>query len=375
MKRSYSAIDIRKRNHRTVFELIRQKEEILRPEITSYTGLTPPTVMKVAQSFLERGILKNAGEADTLLGRKPMKLAFNPNAAYAVGVLFEGGEIRAGLVNLAGEIVQSVKLSIDYTFSPETQNAIISLVEKLAKDVKAPVLGVGLGLPGVVDTRKQIIEFAPLIGIVNPMNCTEFCQEVRDRTGFYVHMENDVNAAAVGEFSFRKFRKNEDLLYISIGTGVGAGIIINGSLRRGARNLAGELGYTVKSTDYHVCRSCPGWLESQIGQESLKKRFNWPGYEKCEEIPSGLMAYVVENLAPPVANLATHLDIMTIIIGGMAADMLGDKLLEPLKDKINALSLEPAHVSLPVCADSGVTGAAMLVINNNLDEWLISDEE
>ena len=187
-------------------------------------------------------------------------------------------------------------------------------------------------------------------------------------------MDNDVNAAALGEFSYRKLKENDDLLYIAVGTGVGAGIILNGRLRRGARNLAGELGYTVRNTEYHVSRSNPGWLESQVGQESLKNRFQWSGYEKKEAIPPGLISYLVEYLAPPIANLATQLDMKTIIIGGMAADILGEPFLTPLQDKINMLSLEPAHVIPPACTDSGVTGAAMLAIEKNLDDWLSAKE-
>ena len=375
MNRSYSAVDLRIRNFRVVFELARLRGELLRPDISSHTGMTPPTVMKVVQSFLARNILKNAGEVDTLLGRKPTRLTFNPNAAYAIGVLFEGGEMHAGLVNLAGEIINNIKIPMDYTFSQDTLPTIIDLIRRLITDVNEPILGIGLGVPGVVNSRNRIIEFAPLIGIVKPMDCSSICDIICNETGLNVCMDNDVNAAAVGEFSFRKLHDNDDLLYISVGTGVGAGIILNGQLRRGARNLAGELGYAVNNARYHVDRTLPGWLEGRVGQKSLKKHFDWLGYGNDDEVSQQLIDYLVGNLAPAIANLATQLDIKSIIIGGMAMDTLGEHLRKPLQDKIDKLSLEPVNVYPPACVDSGVTGAAILAMDGKLDEWLCTRNE
>ncbi|HHY83077.1 MAG TPA: ROK family protein [Clostridiales bacterium] len=375
MKRSYSAADIRARNFRIVFELAKQKGEVLRPDISTYTGMTPPTVMKVVQSFLSRNILQNAGEVNTSLGRKPTKLVFNPNAAYAIGVLFEGNELRAGLVNLAGEIIDITKLSMAYTFSDEFKTKIISCISRLAESNRGPILGVGLGVPGVVDTKKKIIAFAPLIGITTPYDCTQLCSEITGQTGLPVIIDNDVNLAAVGEFSVRKLTGSDDLLYISIGTGVGAGIMLNGKLRRGARYLAGELGYAVKDTSYRVDREKPGWLESQVGQKALMERFNWQGYNKTSMLPEGMVDYLVDNLAPPVANLVTQLDIKEIVIGGMAVDTIGETLRDKLQEKIDMLSLEKTNISLSICSDSGATGAAMAAIENNLDNWLNEREE
>ncbi|HHY82861.1 MAG TPA: ROK family protein [Clostridiales bacterium] len=372
MNRSYSASDIRARNFRLVFDLARKNGEVLRPDISTLTGMTPPTVMKVVQSFLGRNILQNAGEADTSLGRKPTRLVFNPNAAYAIGILFEGDELRAGLVNLAGEIIKKTKLSMVYTFSNDSLSIITDIIKNLTNSCKTPILGIGLGVPGVVNTKLKTISFAPLIGITCPMDCTELCKSIEEVSGLPVIMENDVNLAAVGEFSIRKLSENDDLLYISIGTGVGAGIILNGRLRRGARYLAGELGYAIINASYRVDRSSPGWLESQIGQVALKKKFNWQGYGKDKKIPEGLVSYLAENLAPPVANLATQLDIMSIVIGGMAADTLGEGLRREMQERIDKLSLDSASVSLPACSDPGVTGAAMVAIESNIDEWLCS---
>ena len=370
MKRSFSASDIRARNFRLVFELARLNGEVLRPEISAYTGMTPPTVMKVVQSYLSRKILINAGEVDTEIGRKPMKLVFNPNAAHAIGILFEGDELRAGLVNLSGEIVKKIKISMLKTFTSDSGELIVDIINQLTDNSGIPILGVGLGLPGVVNTERNIIYFAPLIGITKPTDYTNLCMSITEKTNLPVVMDNDVNLAAVGEFATLKLTNKDDLLYIAIGTGVGAGIMLDGRLRRGPRYLTGEFGYTIKDTRYKVDQETPGWLESQIGQAALMEKFQWLGYGNTNEIPDGLIEYLVENLSPHVANLATQLDLMRIVIGGKAVDSFGEQLLKELREKIDMLSLESTKVSLPMSSDSGVAGAAMSAIEENLNQWL-----
>jgi predicted NBD/HSP70 family sugar kinase len=371
MNKSFSAPDIRERNYRVVFDMARRSGELSRPTISKYTGMTPPTVMKVVQSFVERGILVEAGEAETTaLGRRPTRLLFNSGAALAIGILLEGGEMHAGLVDLSGTVLRNMKIPMEHAFNESTLPVIFTSIEKLMEGIHAPVLGIGLGVPGVVDASRNIVEFAPLIGIVNPMDCTQLNGLILNKTGLPVVLENDVNAAAIGEYFFRKLPEDDDLLYITVGTGIGAGIILSGKLHRGSRNLAGELGYAVQNASFRVDRTRPGWLESQIGLDSLQRQFNWQGYCQNDDIPEGLIDFLVDHLAPVVSNLSTQLDIRLVVLGGRAFDCMGDLLFQPLAEKIERLSLEPGEVQRSHCTDPGVAGAAMQAITKQLDSWL-----
>jgi predicted NBD/HSP70 family sugar kinase len=370
MIKSYSAPDIRERNYRVVFDLARRQGELLRPDISKAIGMTPPTVMKVVQSFVEKGILSEAGEAETTLGRRPTRLVFNPGAALALGMLFEGGELHTGIVDLTGRVLRNISRPMEHAFNESTLQVILDAIAELTEDVRSTILGVGLGLPGVVDSQKNVIEFAPLVGAVSPMDCSGMCREISGRTGLQACIENDVNAAAIGEFIYRRLPEDADLLYIAIGTGIGAGIVLDGKLRRGSRNLAGELGYAVQNASFLVDRKRPGWLEGQIGLDALQRQFNWQGYSQCESVPKGLVEYLADHLAPVVANLATQLDIGLVVIGGRAVECLGDKLFESLRTRIERLSLGPADIQRAMCADPGVAGAALQVINLKLNHWL-----
>lgn len=374
MIKSFSAPDIRERNCRVVFDLARRQGKLLRPDISKETGMTPPTVMKVVQSFVERGILVEAGEAETSLGRRPTNLVFNSGAVLAVGILFEGGEMHAGVVDLSGTVIRNIRIPMEHKFNEDTVHDIVRSIRKLTKGIKEPILGVGLGVPGVVDSASSIIEFAPIIGITTPMDCTGFCRLIKSEIDLPVWLENDVNAAALGEFFYRKLPDEDDLLYIAVGTGIGAGIVLNGKLRRGSRNLAGELGYSVQNVSYHVDRTRPGWLESQIGVDALQRQFNWEGYHLHGNLPDGLADFIVSHLAPAVSNLATQLDVKLVVFGGLAFDSMGDRLFEPLATCINRLSLEPEMVERSRCADAGVVGAAVQIIHRQLNGWLVEKD-
>lgn len=370
MRRAISAPDIKLRNLRSIFDLARQRGEVLRPEITRYTGLTPPTVMKAVQQLVGLRILVEAGEMETALGRKPVRLVFNSSAAVAVGIVFEGDDMHAGVVDLAGNTIRSICRPMNHTFDKNTVVSITECIRSLTDTLGMPVLGVGLGVPGVVNAALERIDFAPLIGITEPFDCKGICGDIHDETGLTVFLENDVNATASGEFFYRKLTHEDDLLYVSMGTGIGAGIILKGVLRKGARNLAGELGYAVQNTSFQVDRRRPGWLESQIGLDSLKRQFNWAGYGETGAVPDGLIVFLADHLAPVVANLATQLDIRLIALGGLAMETFGEPLFQALKGRIRNLSLMDGDVQRSLCDEPGIVGAAVLAIDQQMDSWL-----
>lgn len=370
MRQSITAPDIRTRNLRSVFELARRQGEVQRPEISRETGLTPPTVMKAVQLLVERKMLIESGEVETALGRKPVRLVFNPSAALAVGVVFEGEDMHAGLVDLAGGLIGRQRLPVHNAFNGETIEAISRCVCELVESASAPVLGIGLGVPGVVDAIHERIEFAPLIGITEPGDCAWACRRLEQATRLPVFLENDVNATASGEFFIRRLESEDDLLYVSVGTGIGAGIMLNGKLRRGARNLAGELGYAVSHDGFPVDRSKPGWLENQIGLEALKRRYKWDGAASVHPFPEEVVSHVGDHLAPIVANMANQLDIRLIVLGGLAFDLIGEPLFHELSKRICRLSLEPCSVEMPACDEPGIIGAAVLAFERRLDSWL-----
>ena len=373
--KSWVPSDLKSYNNRIVFETVRRCGEISRTDIGRQIGMSAPTVLKVVQEFLDKKILIASGEAETALGRKPLLLKFNPNALYTVGINFEGDYLYVALVNLAGDINRLVKKRVAHAFDSKMAETIVKTISKLYVDnpgVKERTASIGIGIPGIVDSEKQIIGFAPLIGINQPMDARSVIHAIKAGTGLPVFIENDVNAAAIGETVVRRMGRNSDLLYVSLGTGLGAGIILDGKLRRGRRNMAGEIGYTVYDPSYTLDRSGAGWLESRVNIDALKARF---GFEPdIGAAPQEMIDYIADTISPAIVNLSTQLDMELVVLGGVVAAALGARLIDAMQKRVMELSLNPISIQAPGSAEPGVLGAAALAAENVLDDILNKKE-
>ena len=352
-------------------------------EISRQTGISAPTVIKIMNYFLENGFVCEAGEGSSALGRKPHILRFNPEAYYSIGVEFEGDFLKLGLVDLLGNIKTFQKVRVLPDFNVIINKVIPLQIEELIKKTavpKAKILGIGLGIPGVVDLENCILEFAPLVGISSPLDYRHMISALGKKIELPVYVENDVNAAAIGEFVARKLNGESDLLYLSLGTGLGAGIILNGKIRRGKRNSAGEIGYMVFDINYHSSKANAGWMEGLINFETLSKR--WPffpelaSYQNIETEDKNnefkaLVEYVAANLALTISNITALLDINLVIIGGETAEALNKSLVTAINQHLKRLCILDMDCQLKISGEPGIVGTAAIVTEYQLDQMLI----
>lgn len=375
--RAFVAAHLKDMNRKTVYKLISSIKEISKAEISRQTGISSPTVIKIANFFLENGFVMEAGEGDSALGRKPQILKFNPDAAFSIGVEMEGDFLRLGIVNLEGEIKAFKQMSVSPDFDKIVKQELGSSIESIIREIDIPrekVLGVGVGIPGVLDAEKYVIDFAPLINIHDLRDCRDLFDDLSKSLNLPVFIENDVNAAAIGEFVTRKLGPEQDLIYVSLGTGLGAGIILNGKLRRGKRNSAGEIGYTVFDRDFHTSKTKAGWMESLINLQALAEKWNFSPSIGVQSVPADELVlmtdYVASNLALCIANLSMQIDTDRVVIGGITAEILGDPLIKAVQKYILKLCLFDTDVQFQYCQEPGVVGAASIVSDIRLDELL-----
>lgn len=379
----YVASHLRDMNRKTVFQLISNVGEISRAEISRRTGISAPTVLKIIDYFLENDFVFEAGEGESSLGRKPQLLKFNPEAAFSIGVEFEGNFLRIGIVDLHGKIKFYKQIRISNNFDDIVENDLKFYINSIIEEAKIPkhkILGVGLGIPGVVDPENNIVEFAPLVGITDKKNYSYLVDRLSKEIGLPVLIENDANAAVIGEFVTRKLDADSDLLYVSLGTGLGAGIILNGKLRRGKRNFAGEIGYMVFDKDYITSKSKGGWMETLVNFNALQQK--WGDFDKLELIQNSkevklskdyylLIDFVASNLALSIANILNILDIDKVVIGGISTEILGKPLIESVQEYLNKLCLFNVTCEFQQCSEASVIGAASIVMDMKLNELLI----
>jgi len=221
-----------------VFSAIRDNPGITRAEIARLCHLSRPAVSEIVRRLLVKKLVRE-GEARSTsnVGRKPIKLRIDPNAFFVLSIDVGGTNLRGAVLNLVGEIVwRHQELTQPLQLPHQLENLISRMLETVSQ---RKVLGIAIGVPGIVDPQAGILLYSPSLNI-RDFNVNAL---VAEKFGIPVLVENDVNLAAVGEWWQGAARGSTNSICISIGTGIGAGLIINKTLYRGSHYLAGEVGH------------------------------------------------------------------------------------------------------------------------------------
>ncbi|NHN32442.1 ROK family transcriptional regulator [Paenibacillus agricola] len=243
---------VKKINKSIVLHYIRNHSPISRARIAELTGLTKATVSSLVNELLESSLAHEIGTGKSSGGRKPVMLLFNRTAGYALGIDLGVHYIRAVLTDLNGVSVEEYKVQHDNAkvelAIAELKACIREMIRRAPESVYG-IIGIGIGIPGISDGLGQVL-FAPNLGWANvPLQ-----QIIEDEFGIAVVIDNEANAGAVGEKEFGAGRDADNLVYISVGIGIGSGIIIKGELYRGSSGFSGELGHMSIQHDGGTCR-------------------------------------------------------------------------------------------------------------------------
>jgi predicted NBD/HSP70 family sugar kinase len=362
---SFIAQHLKGMNRRTVYQLLLAKGELSKAEISRQTGISAPTVIKIIDYFIETGFVEETGEGEALLGRKPQMLSFKSRAGYAIGVEFSGVELKAGIVDFAGNICHIQKTPVVPDFKTVIGGELFVKIEDLINGSGIPrdkIKGLCVGVPAAVNSKQKTIDLAPLVGITELTNYGDIVDELSDRLKMPVFVENDANAAAMGEFINRGLGLTDDLLFIILGKGIGSGIILNGMLRQGNNFSAGEIGYMVFDTDFVVSKRRSGWLEQQLGLDDLRNG--------KVDVSSEALDIIAGNLALAILNICVPFEIAHVVFGRLRDDKFDAMLVERINKHLRSLSVMDLECQLPRCKEPGIVGCANIVIEPVLDRIL-----
>src|SRR5439155_14041640 len=230
-------------NERTVLEAIRGSAPISRAQIARRVGISKPTVSLALQSLLEAGLVRETSHDP---GRPSYGAVFFepvPEAALVLGLDLGAHFLRGAICDLRGDIRARQDVEIAGADAPTALDAVAALRRSLveASGLRTDLLdGVVMGVPGVVEADTGRIELATNIP---GLEGRPFAVELRERLGLAVTLDNDINLAALGEQWRGVARGVADFVFLSIGTGLGAGLVLGGELHRGRNGAAGELDY------------------------------------------------------------------------------------------------------------------------------------
>jgi glucokinase len=382
---------MRRVNRSVILEMVRQNSPIARSEISRELGLSMPTVMRIVDELIDEGLIRSTGEMAGKTGRPRELLEYNKEGYSVIGIDLGGTKLYGALANIGGEILQEVRLDQHNSSGEESFERVCNLIETL---ISSPgnhgqkILGIAVGAPGVTHFRPGIVEWAP------SLNWRNFPLKTRleERFDLPTVIENDVNLAVLGEQWFGAGKGVQNMVLLSIGTGLGAGIIIDGTIYRGHDEAAGEAGYLLpgilslgKSYDQF------GAMESIVSGTGIADRAkarihtNIPGENhrnltstdvfdaarNKEEWALEIIGETVDYLSLVIANTATLINPELIVLGGGVSNS-ADLLLEPIQKRIEGVIQHIPRIEISTLgARATVMGAITLTVHTTKDYFVV----
>lgn len=369
-----------------------ESEGASRADLARQSGLSPATVSAIIAQLIETGIVIS-GERRTGGGGRPARiLRFHDAHRNLLGVELGASHISAVRTDLRGRVLDSARVECDVQRDPKRALAVLGgMLEDLREGDHPPLMGVGLGVPSPILAERSGKLSPDLFPRWKELDLADW---VTRRTELPTLMDNDANLGALAEHWWGQGRGRADFAFIKVATGVGAGIIINGDIFRGAGGIAGEIGHTAIAPNGPRCRcGLMGCLEALVGTQSLLDRAreqlasldtvpSW-GPEptlaslveaaRCgDEKARALIASAGHWLGIAVANLLNLMNPSCVILGGRLT-LAGDLLLKPLRAAMAERALwssvaESRVVVSKLPADSIALGAATLVLQAALSQ-------
>ncbi|WP_437097035.1 ROK family transcriptional regulator [Streptomyces sp. enrichment culture] len=366
MRRATGGVNLlalRSHNTALVLDLLRTAgpEGISRLELAERTGLTPQAVSKITVRLREDGLAAEAGRRASTGGKPRTVLRLVPEAGHAVGVHLDRDELRAVLADLDGTVVAQRRAPLDLGAGAEAVLArVAGVVEALrAGDGAAaragdgstararPLLGVGVVLPGPLDHERGVLHRVTGFPEWDGFPLREALEE---RLGAVpVVVDKDTNAAALG---LAVGGEGGSFAYLHLGTGLGAGLVIGGSVHRGPRTGAGEFGHQVVQLDGPPC-GC--------GDRGCVEALCLGAVERGETQEAARV------LGVGAANLVGLLDIDRVLLGGRTVEAAPETFVRGVRAVLDARARRTGDAPVPVRVAPGggrgvAEGAAHLVL-------------
>lgn len=383
--------------------MINKYGSVSRAELAHVTGLSPTTVSSLAEELIRHDIIFETGEGNTTTsGRKPIMLEVNPNGGYISSIEINEKGYVFSLYNLKCNQVIEKKISV---MEYDTIGvSIISTIEETLHELKIPeekLFGICLGVPGLIDIVNNRVITSTIVPIDEN---NDFFSHIKKRfDGISVFLGNESWFSAYAEKEFGTDVNVNNLVFIDINTGVGAGIIVNGKIFTGSQGLAGEIGHMSIDMNGPLCKcGNRGCLETMISipaiAESIISKLNYESssildldknmLDECTKNSSQIdiiqNAYYSNNymaretvdlaarrLAFGITNIINFINPEIVVIGGEITK-LGEEFLEKIRSYMKDIQLKPnkGKVELKYSTLKGNTvtlGGAKYILDNILN--------
>ncbi len=388
---------LRKVNESAVLRLLREEGPFARVDIARHLQLSPPTITRITANLIESGLVLEQEAGSSTGGRPPTLLEFNASAGSVIGV-YIGQQMTGALADLGGQVL--ARRSKESVPGDAGVRCLTRLITDLMEEAEAQglrVRGVAVGAPSIVHFPAGIVVWSPTLGWQNlPLK-----DILEQELGVPVIIENEVNLIALGESWRGEGQGLDHLVCISLGEGIGAGLILNGRLYRGAGSAAGEIGYMIPGEqclgqEYNTFGCLEGIAGSlgiirraqeriEAGETSVLRNGSQNGaqmhaltvFQVLEAADQGdalaraVVSETVDYLSVAIVNLTCLIAPERIIISGELAEY-ADLFIEPIQRRMAGLIPHtPDIVVSKLKLDAIIFGAVAAALRETSDALFV----
>lgn len=308
-------------NRDLVLHTIFANESISRAEVARVTNLTRTTVSDVVNGLLEEGLVQEVGRGESIGGKTPILLSVVADARYLIGLNLAQDKFIGAILNLRGEIKEMLEVPVSGDDGKTALDLVYQIIDQLMKKKITPIVGIGVGTPGLVNTREGVVVNAVNLEWQNlPLG-----QLLEKKYKVPVSVLNDSQATAIGEYVYGGDHSSDDnLIVVNVKHGIGAGIFVNGRLFQGDGGGAGEIGHVVVQEGGELCRcgkyGCLETISSAravLGSLKLKTLEQaQSAFENGDVKAQATVLKAARYLGVSLANLIGTLNIQKIVLTG-----------------------------------------------------------
>lgn len=328
-------------NRSRVFNVIHRKGPINRSEIAKRLGLSIPTIMKIVADFMDEGVVHEEGKGGSTGGTRPVLYNITKDAYYCIGLDIGRSNMNTVITNLKGEIVSNRLISVRDIKEPEDfVNSMIEEIEVIIKNSNIPsdkILGIGIGVPGIIDIEEGIIIYSPNFNWKN----VDIITPIGERFDCQIIIENSNRTMALGEQWFGIGKNAEIILCVNIGQGIGGAILTGDEIYYGDRGASGEIGHMVLEKNGPICECGNyGCLQALSSGDAIAKKMNKKEAKEVFELAkegdpqaNKTIDDAIEYLGIGIASSINILDPELVILSGgimRSSEFFKNKLLKSI---------------------------------------------
>lgn len=386
-----TAQGMRSINRSAILEIIRKESPISRNMIAEKLEVSLPTVMRIVDDLIKEDLIRPQSSKQWTGGRRRSLLEFNADAQVVIGIDLGGTHMFGAVADLGGRILDEIDIKRQGTNGEQNFQLLAQLIEELLTSQKIGgrrIRGIGVGAPGITRHKEGVVKWAYALDWRDmPLR-----QRLTECFHLPVTVDNDVNLAALGEWWFGAGQNTQNMILMAIGTGIGAGIITDGALYRGASEASGEIGHMIPGKEFLGKQYVEfGALEQIASGTGIAERAQrvlkghreparlktvasedvFDAARQGQEWAQRIVAETVDYLAVAVADLSVSFDPEVIVLGGSitsSADLLVQPILRRLDGVIPTL---PRLEISPLGRRAAVMGAIINVLHNTDDFYLV----